>query len=149
MWRLYMGSAMIACIFAIMVAPKAQAICRTEASAYMAYDTSPQSEDGPYDPCDSYAKWSVKFYRTDKSTDYTILQWTITAQNGSLIDHHEFDSRNYNSPYTWYNPQGTDYVGPSTWHKLTLKKATGPGGHFESISLDIDYVASDPTLPPR
>lgn len=134
-------------ILAFAAIQPAQAICRSQATGYMALDTSPQYEDGPYDPCNDNINWSMSFYRTNKdNSTLTIIHWRILNQSGGAVIRREFRSDNYNLNQ-WYYPEGTDYVGSSTWHKLVLSKYGGPGGHFTSINLTVNYVAGDPTRP--
>ena len=117
--------------------------CDARANVYMANDASGQVSDGPYDPCDDYINWSMSFYRTGQSGGTaTIIDWRLLNSSGGQIIRHEFSSASY-APTTWWYPQGTDYVGPSTSHTLVMRRYSGPTGRFETISLQVDYVAGD------
>ena len=121
--------------------------CDINAYCHMNYDTSPSDTDGPYDPCDDNVSWSCHFYRTDKdNSTQTEIQWDIRLQSGSLAIHREYLSSNFGFEQ-WYTPTGTNYVGSSSWHKLELHKYSGPGGHFNDISITVNYVAGDPGRP--
>jgi hypothetical protein len=121
----------------------ANAICRSQATAHMNYDTSNPSEDGPYDPCNDNITWNMSFYRTAETESPTILDFRLLNSGGGHYYRQEFSSANYD-PSEWHYPQGSAYVGSSTWHKLNLRKYSGPGGHFNDISLQVNYVAGNP-----
>jgi hypothetical protein len=118
-------------------------ICKSSAECSMATDQSGQDDDGPYDPCDNNINWTFTLYRNGNTTSSTVVQWIISNQVGGTVAHLEKDSR-YVDTYQWHSYSGTQYVGASTWHKLTLKKASGSGGHFSDLDITINYVADNP-----
>lgn len=122
---------------------KSALACDTMSEAYMASDASSSYTDGPYDPCDTWINWSMGFYRTSEYEGTpTVIDWRLLNSSGGQIVRHEFSSSSY-AHDSWWHPQGTEYVGPSTSHTLVLRRYSGPTGRFNTISLQVNYVADN------
>jgi hypothetical protein len=147
MFRLLSLTALILLLlFGVIIAPHAYALCQGSAHCAMSSDYDAEQTDGPYDPCYNAISWSFEFYRTNKITGSTQIQWKVTNQAGGNVIHREYNSGDYEREQT-HKFSGYEVVGSSAWHKLHLLCTGGDKGHFTSLDISIWYSEYTPDRP--
>ena len=122
----------------------AQPPCRAMAYCWVTNDLglNPLCSDGPYNPCWDYIRWTLEFDRTARTEDNTVLRIWIQGDNGWTG---EYAQSIHYGPNQYHVLTGDDFVGKSSGHKLRVDRVSGPGGHFEDIEAEVNYLAEQPT----
>ena len=135
------GIIAILAVWPILGESAAEAGCHPKAGCFAEDDTGPNPlcSTDEYDPCDSWINYSIDFYRTAQTGNSNSIKFSLT---GSMWIRYIYA---YQYEQGWHNESGNYYVGASSSHTLRMDKQGTATGNFTDISVEINYVADDPT----
>lgn len=116
----------------------AYGVCAAYKNCWAYYDTgsNPLAGTGPYDPCNSWLKWTFKFHRTAQELGYTVIEYRILEASIRKPAHSDdFFANGDHQIWGWEN------VGPSSEHTLEIWRIGGSGGHFTNMEAIAQYYA--------